>query len=218
MILMFRCVLFYVTFVLCGAKSENVVKLTKFNYEQNVAQGSWFVKYYAPWCTHCQKLAPMWDKLADLAVTEDWAVKIADVDCTTSKDICDKAKVKGYPTLTLLRGGVEIDQYQGASNLATFQNWLQGILDLRTGTLMKTIESESVPSVESKAETGVREVSLLHTVGGFLRNLVNWFPTKSRILNVYAWGGFLLVTIVSVLCALFRSIDDELPEEKDKIH
>ena len=98
--------------------------------------------------------------------------------------------MKGYPTLTLLRGGVEIDQYQGASNLATFQNWLQGILDLRTGTLMKTIESESVPSVESKAETGVREVSLLHTVGGFLRNLVNWFPTKSRILNVLRLGWF----------------------------
>ena len=35
--------------------------LTDENFEENVSRGKWLVKFYAPWCAHCQKLAPVWD-------------------------------------------------------------------------------------------------------------------------------------------------------------
>ena len=40
------------------AMQDNIVKLTKFNFDDNVKRGAWFVKFYAPWCTHCQRRTP----------------------------------------------------------------------------------------------------------------------------------------------------------------
>merc|ERR1719221_298171 len=71
---------------------ENIVKLTKYNFQKNVQSGAWFVKFYAPWCTHCQRLAPIWEKLADRMATQESPVKIAEVDCTSSKEICEKVQ------------------------------------------------------------------------------------------------------------------------------
>ena len=92
---------------------ENIVKLTKFNFDENVKKGVWFVKFYAPWCTHCQRLAPIWEKLADQAVSQAWPLKVADVDCTVSKTICEKANIKAFPTLALISEGKLKSKYRG---------------------------------------------------------------------------------------------------------
>lgn len=48
------------------------------------------VKYFAPWCGHCKKLAPTWDELSEqgLTTSDGKKVVVAKVDCTAEADIC----------------------------------------------------------------------------------------------------------------------------------
>ena len=81
-----------------------MVNLTTDNYASSIASGgTWFVKYYAPWCGHCKKLAPTWEELSG-AVPE--GVHVAHVDCTVAQDICtSQVRTRRARRLRCARGG-----------------------------------------------------------------------------------------------------------------
>jgi len=80
------------------------------------------VKYYAPWCGHCKKLAPVWDELAESYANVDDLV-IAKFDATTNE--VAGLQVRGYPTLKWYpKGDKSGIDYEGDRELADFQKWL----------------------------------------------------------------------------------------------
>jgi len=88
------------------------VHLTPDNFDEMTAGKTVFLKMYAPWCGHCKKMAPDWDKLtADFEGKAD--ALVAEVDCTAEgKPICDANGVKGFPTIKW--GDVaSLEDYQG---------------------------------------------------------------------------------------------------------
>ncbi|XP_073844723.1 disulfide-isomerase A3 [Musca autumnalis] len=54
------------------------------------------IEFYAPWCGHCKKLAPVYDELAEKLQDED--VVIAKMDATAN-DVPPEFNVRGFPTL-----------------------------------------------------------------------------------------------------------------------
>lgn len=77
----------------------SALQLTPENWDTSVAGKTVFVKFFAPWCGHCKKMKPAWDKLMD-QYKDSETVLIGDVDCIGSgKALCDEVGVKGFPTI-----------------------------------------------------------------------------------------------------------------------
>ncbi|KAL7381979.1 hypothetical protein ABVT39_014540 [Epinephelus coioides] len=68
------------------------------------------VKFYAPWCGHCKKLSPEFEKAATRL---KGTVQLAKVDCTAHSETCARFGVSGYPTLKIFRNGRDSAPYDG---------------------------------------------------------------------------------------------------------
>jgi thioredoxin domain-containing protein 5 len=97
--------------------------LSSASFSGVVGKGDTFIKFYAPWCGHCKKLAPAWEELAQ-NLQSDQAVKIAKVDCTEHQEVCQEHEVRGYPTLAYFRNGQKLETYKGARSLAELTNFV----------------------------------------------------------------------------------------------
>ncbi|KYN06137.1 PREDICTED: protein disulfide-isomerase A3 [Cyphomyrmex costatus] len=54
------------------------------------------IEFYAPWCGHCKKLAPIYDELGEKLANED--IEIVKFDATAN-DVPTPYEVRGFPTL-----------------------------------------------------------------------------------------------------------------------
>ncbi|XP_043515589.1 thioredoxin domain-containing protein 5 homolog [Frieseomelitta varia] len=91
---------------------NGLLELTEDTFDKHVSTGYHFVKFYAPWCTHCQILAPVWEELAN-SLRNDNYVSISKVDCTQHRSVCGQFDIKGYPTLLWIEDGKKVDKYAG---------------------------------------------------------------------------------------------------------
>ncbi|PKI73947.1 hypothetical protein CRG98_005672 [Punica granatum] len=112
--------------LLVSAIADDVVVLTEENFEKEVGQDrAALVEFYAPWCGHCKKLAPEYEKLGS-SFKKAKSVLIGKVDCDEHKSLCSKYGVSGYPTIQWFpKGSLEPKKYEGprtAESLAEFVN------------------------------------------------------------------------------------------------
>lgn len=99
-----------------------VVELTASDFDARVQEGRegpWFIKFYAPWCGHCQKMAADWEQLA---VSLDGSVHVARVDATKETDLAKEWGVEGFPTLRLIQGE-KVYTYSGPRTADKLETW-----------------------------------------------------------------------------------------------
>ncbi|KAJ2827448.1 hypothetical protein IWW50_001887, partial [Coemansia erecta] len=101
-----------------------VVVLTKENFAERTSKGPWFVKFYAPWCPHCQQLAPEWERLG--AALRGKA-NVGKLNCDEAGQLCSQQNVQGFPTLKMLWEG-ESSVYKGPRELDNLQSFVESML------------------------------------------------------------------------------------------
>jgi len=102
--------------------AANGIELTPDNWDAETAGKTVFLKMFAPWCGHCKKMKPDWDKLMD-EFKDNPKILVGDVDCTADgKPLCDSAGVKGFPTLK--HGDPSnLEDYQGGRDFSSLQKF-----------------------------------------------------------------------------------------------
>ncbi|KAF8249561.1 disulfide isomerase [Wilcoxina mikolae CBS 423.85] len=88
-----------------SAKS-NVINLTPKNFDEIVLKSGKpaLVEFFAPWCGHCKKLAPIWEQLADSYASQKNKITIAAVNADDHKSLGTRFGVQGFPTLKYFDG------------------------------------------------------------------------------------------------------------------
>ncbi|KAJ4874298.1 Protein disulfide isomerase-like 1-2 [Raphanus sativus] len=90
-----------------------------FNSGKNV-----LIEFYAPWCGHCQKLAPILDEVA-LSFQNDPSVIVAKLDATANDIPSDTFDVKGFPTIYFRSADGKVVLYDGSRTKEDFISFVE---------------------------------------------------------------------------------------------
>lgn len=89
---------------------------------------NWLVKFYAPWCYHCQQMEPTYNNVAEKIYNHHGNLVVGRVDCTKYGRVCETYGVDSYPTLIHINKDTAV-KYRGdrsESSIISFAERLQG--------------------------------------------------------------------------------------------
>lgn len=86
--------------------NSEIVHLTTKNFDASIQnEKSMLVMFYAPWCGHCKKMHPHFEKAAEIMKNEKIDGVLAALDATKENEIGNRFEVRGYPTVKYFSNG-----------------------------------------------------------------------------------------------------------------
>jgi len=143
---------------------SNVVDLDGSNFDKIVKDPTKdvLVEFYAPWCGHCKKLAPDYEKVAN-AFRNEKNIVVAKVDADAHKEVGTKYGFTGFPTIKFYpranKDGEDYSSGRDVDSFVTFLNEKAGTHRSATGQLNdKAGLVEALNELASKFVTGEKTV------------------------------------------------------------
>jgi len=142
---------------------SNALKLNPDTWDDATSGKTVFVKFFAPWCGHCKRMKPDWDKLME-KYDDSETVIVADVDCIgEGKPLCDSMGVQGFPTVKW-GDPADLQDYKGGRDFPALDTFTSGLkpscglenLDLCSDEQKKNIEDLRA-STETELQTKVED-------------------------------------------------------------
>uniref|UniRef100_A0A8D3AWI3 Protein disulfide-isomerase A3 n=1 Tax=Scophthalmus maximus TaxID=52904 RepID=A0A8D3AWI3_SCOMX len=102
-------------FPAAGCARRDVLELGDADFDYLATEHeTMLVTFYAPWCGHCKKLSPEFDKAARRLKGSVQLAKVTSSPSSSSCDhTCERFGVSGYPTLKIFRNGRDSAPYDG---------------------------------------------------------------------------------------------------------
>lgn len=84
------------------------------------------MKFYAPWCSHCKRLEPVWEEVAtNLKGDADNYVNVAKVDCDAHRGVGNRFDIRAFPTIKMISKG-KVYTYKGKKDAESILHFARG--------------------------------------------------------------------------------------------
>lgn len=150
----------------------SVYHLTDEDFDQFVKEhASVLVMFHAPWCGHCKKMKPEFEKAAEVLHGDaDSSGVLAAVDATVNKGLAERFHISEFPTLKYFKNG-EKHEVPALRTKKKFIEWMQN--------------PEAPPPPEPTWEE--QQTSVLHLAGDSFRETLK--KKKHTLVMFYAPGA-----------------------------
>lgn len=91
---------------------------------KKLQSGNNFVKFYAPECSRCITLAPVWEQLTSEFQDNEY-VSLWSVDCKDQKNVCNYYNIEAYPSILNIDNGEKVEKYNGNKDLKDLEDYIQ---------------------------------------------------------------------------------------------
>ncbi|KZV37369.1 protein disulfide isomerase-like 1-3-like [Dorcoceras hygrometricum] len=148
----------------------HVVVLKESNFSEFVQKNRFvMVEFYAPWCGHCQALAPEYAEAA--AELKDEEVALAKIDATEETELAQKFDVQGFPTVYFFVDGIH-KPYTGHRTKDSIVSWLKKKIGPVLQNITTIDEAQSILATQDKL------------VLGYLDNFVTTSTDVAKLFNI----------------------------------
>lgn len=96
------------------------------NYSATIEQqGVVLVEFFATWCGHCQRMAPIVEQVKELLAGK---AQVVQLDIDQYQEAADDAKVTATPTFILFKDGSEVWRHAGEIDGEVLLNKVESVM------------------------------------------------------------------------------------------